>query len=62
MRDSGLPSFQRPKRYQFVAELPKGNTGKLNRRALREQHSGLVQAASSSAANGSGTASDEGRA
>ena len=62
VRDSGLPSFQRPKRYQFVAELPKGNTGKLNRRALREQHSGLVQAASSSAANGSGTASDEGRA
>lgn len=42
---SGLPGFQRPRRYQVVDELPRGNTGKVSRKTLRDQHSGIVQAA-----------------
>ncbi len=33
-RDSGLASFKRPRRYVFVAELPKSPVGKLLRRRL----------------------------
>lgn len=35
LQASELSPYQRPRRYEFVAELPKGPTGKLNRRALR---------------------------
>lgn len=45
VRDSDLPNFQRPRRYRIVAELPKGNTGKVNRKALRDQYGGIVQPA-----------------
>ena len=34
---TGLSRYKRPREYQFVGELPRGNTGKLNRRALRER-------------------------
>lgn len=34
---SGLSRYKRPREYEFVAELPRGNTGKLNRRILRER-------------------------
>ena len=30
-----LASYQRPKEYRFMDELPKGNTGKVSRRGLR---------------------------
>lgn len=35
LQASDLSSYQRPRRYEFLDELPKGPTGKLNRRALR---------------------------
>lgn len=49
VRDAGLPSFQCPRRYQLVAELPKGNTGKVSRKTLRDQYSGIVQAVAAGA-------------
>ncbi|MFZ1921313.1 MAG: hypothetical protein WAU57_06730, partial [Xanthobacteraceae bacterium] len=33
-RDSGLAGFKRPRRYIFVAEIPKSPVGKLLRRKL----------------------------
>ena len=33
-RDSGLTNFKRPRRYVFVAEIPKSPVGKLLRRKL----------------------------
>jgi len=33
---AGLASYKRPREYRFVAELPRGNTGKLSRRLARE--------------------------
>jgi len=33
----GLPSYKRPREYRFVSELPRGNTGKVNRKILRDQ-------------------------
>jgi acyl-coenzyme A synthetase/AMP-(fatty) acid ligase len=33
---SDLPGYQRPRAYQFLDELPRGNSGKTNRRALRQ--------------------------
>jgi acyl-coenzyme A synthetase/AMP-(fatty) acid ligase len=35
VQDSDLPGYQRPREYRFLAELPRGNSGKTNRRALR---------------------------
>ena len=32
-----LARFKRPKRYEFVAELPKNNYGKVLKTALRER-------------------------
>ncbi len=37
LQASELSSYQRPRRYEFLDELPKGPTGKLNRRALRSR-------------------------
>jgi len=34
---SDLSSYKRPREYRFVADLPRGNTGKVNRRKLREE-------------------------
>lgn len=36
VRDSDLSSYQRPRRYHFVSELPRTSTNKVLRRALRE--------------------------
>ncbi|MDE2374490.1 MAG: hypothetical protein KGL96_09690, partial [Hyphomicrobiales bacterium] len=33
-RSSGLANFKRPRRYEFVAEIPKSPVGKLLRRKL----------------------------
>jgi len=33
---TGLSRYKRPRDYAFLVELPRGNTGKLNRRMLRE--------------------------
>lgn len=33
---SDLPGYQRPRAYHFLDELPRGNSGKTNRRALRQ--------------------------
>ena len=35
VRDSDLADYQRPRVYRFVDELPKGPTGKVSRRLLR---------------------------
>lgn len=35
--DSSLSHYLRPRHYEFVEELPKGNGGKVNRRALKQQ-------------------------
>ncbi|MEL0083274.1 MAG: class I adenylate-forming enzyme family protein [Gammaproteobacteria bacterium] len=35
--DSALSHYQRPRHYEFVEELPKGNGGKVDRRALKKQ-------------------------
>ncbi len=40
--DSSLSHYLRPRHYEFVDELPKGNGGKIDRRALKAQ---VVQAA-----------------
>ncbi|MBW2423819.1 MAG: AMP-binding protein, partial [Deltaproteobacteria bacterium] len=34
---TGLSRYKRPREFEFMSELPRGNTGKLNRRLLREQ-------------------------
>lgn len=34
---TGLSRYKRPREFEFMDELPRGNTGKLNRRLLREQ-------------------------
>ncbi|WP_372717912.1 class I adenylate-forming enzyme family protein [Immundisolibacter sp.] len=36
IQDSDLPGYQRPREYRFLDELPRGNSGKTNRRALRQ--------------------------
>jgi acyl-coenzyme A synthetase/AMP-(fatty) acid ligase len=36
VRDSDLSSYQRPRNYHFVAELPRTSTNKVLRRVLRE--------------------------
>src|SRR5581483_11925526 len=36
VHDSDLSSYQRPRRYHFVAELPRTSTNKILRRVLRE--------------------------
>ncbi len=36
MKDSDLADFQRPRIYEFINELPRTATGKINRKALRE--------------------------
>ena len=36
-KTADLASYQRPKEYRFMDELPKGNTGKVSRRGLRTQ-------------------------
>jgi len=33
----GLASYKKPREYRFVNELPRGNTGKVSRKLLREQ-------------------------
>ena len=35
VRSTELSDYQRPRRYEFVSDLPKGPTGKLSRRSLR---------------------------
>ncbi len=40
--DSSLSHYLRPRHYEFVVELPKGNGGKIDRRALKAQ---VVEAA-----------------
>ena len=39
--NSQLPPFQRPLKYFFVEQLPLTSTGKLNKRALREEYNRL---------------------
>jgi acyl-coenzyme A synthetase/AMP-(fatty) acid ligase len=34
---TALSRYKRPREYRFVKELPRGNTGKVNRRLLRDQ-------------------------
>jgi acyl-CoA synthetase (AMP-forming)/AMP-acid ligase II len=34
--DEELADYQRPREYEFLDELPRSNTGKLNRSSLRE--------------------------
>jgi len=36
MKDSDLAGFQRPRIYEFIEDLPRTATGKINRKALRE--------------------------
>jgi fatty-acyl-CoA synthase len=36
MKDSDLADFQRPRIYEFIDDLPRTATGKINRKALRE--------------------------
>ncbi len=36
MKDSDLADFQRPRIYEFIEDLPRTATGKINRKALRE--------------------------
>ena len=36
VRQSDLAEYARPREYRFIDELPKGNTGKVSRKALRE--------------------------
>jgi len=36
---TGLSRYKRPRQYHFVSELPRGSTGKINRRALRQPKS-----------------------
>jgi acyl-coenzyme A synthetase/AMP-(fatty) acid ligase len=36
VQQSDLPGYQRPREYRFLDELPRGNSGKTNRRALRQ--------------------------
>ena len=36
VRQSDLADYTRPREYRFIDELPKGNTGKVSRKALRE--------------------------
>lgn len=33
---TGLPGYKKPREYRFVKELPRGNTGKVNRKLLRD--------------------------
>jgi len=33
----GLASYKRPREYRFVSDLPRGNTGKVSRKVLRDQ-------------------------
>jgi len=37
MKDSDLADFQRPRIYEFLDDLPRTATGKINRKALREE-------------------------
>lgn len=37
LNHSGLSSYKKPRAYRFVDELPRGNTGKVNRKLLRNQ-------------------------
>nr|HQU63366.1 2-aminobenzoate-CoA ligase [Nitrosomonas sp.] len=34
---TALSNYKRPREYRFVNELPRGNTGKVNRKLLRDQ-------------------------
>jgi len=40
LQGSDLPGYQRPREYRFLDELPRGNSGKTNRRALRQMAEG----------------------
>jgi acyl-CoA synthetase (AMP-forming)/AMP-acid ligase II len=40
VQQSDLPGYQRPREYRFLDELPRGNSGKTNRRALRQMAEG----------------------
>lgn len=37
VNNSSLSGYKKPREYRFVAELPRGNTGKVNRKLLRDQ-------------------------
>jgi long-chain acyl-CoA synthetase len=37
VNQTALASYKRPREYRFVTELPRGNTGKISRKLLREQ-------------------------
>jgi acyl-coenzyme A synthetase/AMP-(fatty) acid ligase len=48
LRQSDLSPYQRPREYEFVTDLPRTSTGKVNRKALREAEARKVEAAADS--------------
>ena len=40
VQETSLSHYQRPRQYVFLDEMPKGNSGKTNRRALRDGYAG----------------------
>jgi acyl-coenzyme A synthetase/AMP-(fatty) acid ligase len=40
VEDSGLASYKKPREFRFRDQLPRGNTGKVNRRLVRQQAEG----------------------
>ncbi|MDI3317234.1 MAG: class I adenylate-forming enzyme family protein [Bacillota bacterium] len=44
MRESELSDYQRPRIYEFVTELPRTGTGKIDRRSLRAQYAARTAA------------------
>ncbi|HCO60600.1 MAG TPA: hypothetical protein DIT58_10450, partial [Porticoccaceae bacterium] len=44
VQNTDLADYARPRDYRFIDELPKGNTGKVSRKILRETHGDIPSA------------------